>query len=62
MVKRGTIVNDATMQDAINIGVIDLVNVIDNGYSAQRTILKDCSSTFKGEFNKVDLIISKGQH
>ena len=61
VVKGGPIVNDATMHDAISTGVIDLVKVIDNGHSAQGTILKDCSSTFKSEFNKADLIISKGQ-
>jgi damage-control phosphatase, subfamily I len=61
VVKGGPIVNDATMQDAISTGVSELVKVIDNGHSAQGTILKDCSSTFKHEFSRADLIISKGQ-
>jgi uncharacterized protein with ATP-grasp and redox domains len=61
VVKGGPIVNDATMQDAISTGVVDLVKVIDNGHCAQGTILKDCSSTFKDAFSKADLIISKGQ-
>ena len=61
VVKGGPIVNDATMHDAISSGVVDLVRVIDNGHSAQGTILKDCSSTFNSEFSKADLIISKGQ-
>ena len=61
VVKGGPIVNDATMEDAISTGVVDLVKVIDNGHCAQGTILKDCSSTFMSEFNKADLIISKGQ-
>lgn len=61
VVKGGPIANDATMQDATSTGVADLVRVIDNGYCAQGTILKDCSNTFKNEFNKADLIISKGQ-
>ena len=61
VVKGGPIVNDATMQDAIDTGVVDIVKVIDNGHSAQGTILRDCSSTFKDEFSKSDLIISKGQ-
>ncbi len=61
VVKGGPIVNDATMDDAISSGVAELVKVIDNGHSAQGTILKDCSSTFKREFIKADLIISKGQ-
>lgn len=61
VVKGGPIVNDATMHDAISTGVADLVRVIDNGHSAQGTILKDCSSTFRTEFSKADLVISKGQ-
>jgi len=61
VVKGGPIVNDATMHDAIITGVADLVKVIDNGHSAQGTILKDCSSAFKSAFSEADLIISKGQ-
>lgn len=61
VVKGGPIVNDATMEDAISTGVVDLVKVIDNGHCAQGTLLKDCSSTFISEFNEADLIISKGQ-
>ncbi len=61
VVKGGPIVNDATMQDAISTGVVNLVRVIDNGYSAQGTILRDCSTSFNSEFSKADLIISKGQ-
>jgi len=61
VVKGGPIVNDATMEDAIVTGVVDLVRVIDNGHSSQGTVLKDCSSAFIEEFSKADLIISKGQ-
>lgn len=61
VVKGGPIVNDATMTDAISTGVVDLVAVIDNGHSAQGTILKDCSEAFRVAFEKSDLVISKGQ-
>ncbi|QGU96340.1 DUF89 family protein [Clostridium bovifaecis] len=61
VVKGGPIVNDATMSDAVSTGVVNLVRVIDNGHSAQGTILKDCSSAFRDEFGRADLIISKGQ-
>ncbi len=61
VVKGGPIVNDATMTDAISTGVVDLVTVIDNGHSAQGTIMKDCSEAFRAAFDKSDLIISKGQ-
>ncbi len=61
VVKGGPIVNDATMTDAISTGVVDLVTVIDNGHSAQGTIMKDCSEAFRVAFEKSDLVISKGQ-
>lgn len=61
VVKGGPIVNDATMTDAIRTGVVDLVTVIDNGHSAQGTIMKDCSEAFRVAFEKSDLVISKGQ-
>lgn len=61
VVKGGPIVNDATMKDAIDTGVADLVKVIDNGYSAQGTILGKCSDEFNKAFQEADLIISKGQ-
>ena len=61
VVKGGPIVNDATMEDAINAGITNLVKVIDNGYNSQGTILKYCSKEFIESFNNADLIISKGQ-
>jgi len=60
-VKGGPIVNDATMHDAISTGVADMVRVIDTGHASQGTILKNCSDAFRSEFNKADLVISKGQ-
>jgi len=61
VVKGGPIVNDATMEDALSTGIVDMVKVIDNGHSAQGTILKECSESFRGAFDEADLIISKGQ-
>lgn len=61
VVKGGPIVNDATMEDAINTGINDLVKVIDNGFDAQGTILKECSKEFNDYFKEADLVISKGQ-
>lgn len=61
VVKGGPIVNDATMEDAVSTGVVGMVRVIDNGHAAQGTVLKDCSEAFRSEFDKVDLVISKGQ-
>ena len=61
VVKKEPIVNDATMKDAIDVGMTDLVKVIDNGSDAQGTIFSLCSKEFINEFEQADLIISKGQ-
>lgn len=60
-VKGYPIVNDATMDDAVEVGMVDLVRVIDNGSDAQGTILSLCSEKFKKEFEEADMVISKGQ-
>lgn len=61
VVKGAPIVNDATIEDAIEVGLTEMVRVIDNGSDAQGTIMNSCSDAFKKEFEEADLIISKGQ-
>lgn len=61
VVKGAAIVNDATLQDAIDVGMTDLVKVMHNGAEAQGTILELCSEEFIQTFNSADLIICKGQ-
>lgn len=53
--------NDATMDEAVEAGLPDVVKVIDNGDGAPGTILEFASQSFRDEFEKADLIISKGQ-
>lgn len=61
VVKKDSIINDATMQDAIETGMTHLVKVIDSGLGIQGLILELCSKEFIQEFESADLIISKGQ-
>jgi len=61
VVKAGPIINDATIEDAIDTGLSDVVKVIDNGSDAPGTILRSCSESFRRRFNEADLIIAKGQ-
>ncbi len=59
---RGTpVLNDAVMEDAVQVGMTELARVIDNGSDAPGTLLEDCSSEFREQFCSADLIISKGQ-
>jgi hypothetical protein len=55
------VLNDATMEDAVQTGMTDTVQVIDNGSDAPGTLLEDCSKKFLKIFNEADLIIAKGQ-
>jgi uncharacterized protein with ATP-grasp and redox domains len=59
---RGTpVINDATMEDAIEAGITDIVPVISNGSDAPGTVLSECSKEFRQHFESSDVIISKGQ-
>jgi uncharacterized protein with ATP-grasp and redox domains len=55
------VINDATLEDAEQAGVTQLVQVIDNGSDAPGTLLSDCSEAFQRHFADADLIIAKGQ-
>ena len=61
VVKAIPIINDATLSDAQEAGLTDMVEVIDNGSDAPGTILDDCSQTFRARFEQADLVLAKGQ-
>jgi len=61
VVRGGPVINDATMDDAIVAGLLELVEVIDNGSDAPGTILEDCSERFRKRFDEAGLVIAKGQ-
>ena len=61
-VTRGTpVINDATIEDAKEVGLTELVKVIDTGDCTPGIIFEDSSEEFNKYFNSADLIISKGQ-
>jgi hypothetical protein len=61
VVRGAPVINDATIDDAIYVGMNAVTSVISNGYDAPSTILEQCSNEFKDAFNQADVIISKGQ-
>ena len=61
VVKGSPILNDAVIEDARMVGLIDVVDVIDNGSDAPGTILENCSEAFRRRFDEADLVIAKGQ-
>lgn len=60
-VRGGPVLNDVTYADAEQVGITDLVEVIDNGSDAPGTVLGDCSSPFMQHFHDADIVIAKGQ-
>ncbi|MGQ9846895.1 MAG: damage-control phosphatase ARMT1 family protein [Bacteroidales bacterium] len=60
-VKAAPILNDVTLDDAKQVEIDLVADVISNGYDAPSTILNKCSNEFINIYNSADLIISKGQ-
>lgn len=55
------ILNDVTMEDAVECGIDKLCRVISNGTGCPGTPLSSCSEAFRTVFRESDIIISKGQ-
>jgi uncharacterized protein with ATP-grasp and redox domains len=60
-VRGKAVINDVTFEDVKQTGLDKICKVISNGNDAPSTIMEYCSEEFKQEFNKADLVISKGQ-
>lgn len=55
------VINDATMEDAEDTGLCDMVRVIDNGSGVAGTCLDSISEQAREEIDSADVIIAKGQ-
>jgi len=60
-VREKPIINDATLDDAIQVGLNKLATIISNGSGAPATILSQCSPEMLSYYRAADLIIAKGQ-
>ncbi|MCP4752678.1 MAG: DUF89 family protein [Proteobacteria bacterium] len=61
VVREKPIINDATLDDALSVGLDRLATIISNGSDAPATILPLCSSQMLKQYDEADLVISKGQ-
>lgn len=61
VVKGSPVLNDVTMEDAVQTGLTDTCKVIDNGCDGIGTILEWTSQVFRDEYEQAEFIISKGQ-
>jgi len=55
------VINDATLEDARQVGMDKTCRLVSNGADAPSTILDLCSDEFREIFHTADLVISKGQ-
>ena len=61
VVREEPIINDVTMEDAVNSGIGEVAEIISSGVHTPAIILKLCNENFIKKFNEADLVISKGQ-
>lgn len=55
------VLNDATMEDAVQVGLTDMVRVIGNGNEVAGTYLEEISEEAEAVINSADVILAKGQ-
>ena len=60
-VRGAPVINDATMEDALYIGLDRVVDVIDNGCDISGTHISECGERMKKALTDADVIIAKGQ-
>jgi hypothetical protein len=61
VVREKPIINDATLDDALQVGLNKVATIISSGSVAPATILSHCSSEMLRFYQSADVIISKGQ-
>jgi hypothetical protein len=61
VVRERPVINDATREDALAVGIDRVARVITSGSDAPATILTQCSPELRQWYQSADLIISKGQ-
>lgn len=60
-VRSRPIINDATLDDALQAGLDTVADIIPSGSDAPGTVWSLCSDRFKNIFSDTDMVISKGQ-
>ncbi len=60
-VRGGMVLNDATREDAEQVGLTDMVKVVGSGVGIPGTVHERCSPDFQKLMQSADLIIAKGQ-
>nr|WP_319543832.1 ARMT1-like domain-containing protein [uncultured Pseudodesulfovibrio sp.] len=60
-VRSHPVINDATIEDAVTVGMTQLCQVVESGVDTPGTILDRCSPEFLKTMEQADVILAKGQ-
>jgi len=60
-VRGAPVINDATVEDALEAGIDKICKLIDTGDETPGVVLEDCSEEFIDAFKNADFVIAKGQ-
>lgn len=61
LVRGAEVINDATLEDAIQVGLTEIAEVLPNGTDIAGTWLEEINEEAKAALEEADVIISKGQ-
>lgn len=61
LVRGAAVLNDATMEDAIQVGLPEIVTIIPNGNAIAGTCIEELSDRARQVVDEADILISKGQ-
>lgn len=59
-VKSGPVINDATLHDAVQVGMTDLVPVVETGSNDIGVNWENVSTEFQSLYDSADIVVSKG--
>lgn len=60
-VRGGPVINDVTVDDAVQAGIDQVATIVSSGTDAPGAILATCTEAFRGMYAGASLIIAKGQ-
>ena len=61
VVREAPVINDATIDDAVQAGIDNVATIVSSGTDAPGTILRFCSGEFKQLLDRSEFVIAKGQ-
>jgi uncharacterized protein with ATP-grasp and redox domains len=60
-VREKPVINDATLEDAVQAGIDEVATIVSSGTDAPGAVLRTCSDEFRRMLDEAEFIISKGQ-